>query len=332
MEDNLKYAAIEEILKEHNVKAVWEDLPVPEIDGALNLNYKGHTQRFYVEIKKELREYQLPGIFKLKKEFDPIMIITAKLYPKIRDALTEQGIGYIEMNGNIYIETENILLKIEGKQNQHMKPEKRGRAFTKAGLKTLFLFLTNENDLNDTYREIAKNAGIALGNVNRILEGLIEEGFVLRINEKDLKLINKEQLLQKWIAAYTEKLKPAIKIGNFRFNNPNDFMDWKNIMLTNTRTQWGGEPAGNIYTKYLQPEYLTMYANLNKADLIKDFRFIPDPDGNVIVYEKFWMEKEPYKNVVHPIIAYADLLATGKTRCIETAQRIYEKYIENTVQ
>jgi hypothetical protein len=40
---------------------------------------------------------------------------------------------------------------------------------------------------------------------------------------------------------------------------------------------------------------------------------------------------EPVKNLVPPLIAYADLLATGKKRCIETAQKIYEQYIEDTL-
>ncbi|MGC9342559.1 MAG: type IV toxin-antitoxin system AbiEi family antitoxin [Bacteroidales bacterium] len=58
---------------------------------------------------------------------------------------------------------------------------------------------------------------------------------------------------------------------------------------------------------------------------------MPDPEGNVLVYQKFWKEMDPEKNVLPPVIAYADLLATGKKRCIETAQKIYEQHIENTL-
>ena len=96
-------------------------------------------------------------------------------------------------------------------------------------------------------------------------------------------------------------------------------------------TQWGGEPAGDVYTKFLQPEILTLYTNEKKADLIKNYRLIPDPEGNVLVYQKFWKEMDPETSVVPPVIAYADLLATGRKRCIETAQKIYEQHIENTL-
>ena len=331
MKDNLIYTVINEILKEHKIDAFWEKPFIPEIDGALNLDYNGYKQKFYVDIKKELREFQLLKIFNLAEEYAPFMVIAENLFPKIKDALVEHRIAYIEMNGNINIETENILLKVEGKRKKYLQPEKYGRAFTKAGLKVILLFLTNENNINDTYREIAKNAGIAIGNIKLIHEGLIEQGYALKLNEKERKLTNKKELLQKWVTAYIEKLKPTIYIGNFRFNNPNGFLKWKDLNLEKTLTQWGGEGAGNIYTDYLHPEVLTLYTNEKKTDIIKEYRLLPDPDGNVIVYEKFWKDKQPFTNVVPPIIAYADLLATGNRRCIETAQKIYEQLIDNTL-
>ncbi len=331
MEDNLIYAVVNEILKEHKINALWEEPVIPNIDGALNIDYKGYNQRFYALVKKDLREFQLHQIFNLAEEFKPFLVIAENLFPKIKDALVQHGIAYIEMNGNINIETENFLLKVEGQRKKHFRPEKYGRAFTKAGLKAIFLFLINENEINDTYREIARNADIAIGNVKRIHEGLLEEGYALRVNEKELKLTNRKELLQKWITAYTEKLKPRLFIGNFRFNNPDEFINWKNLNLERTLTQWGGEGAGNIYTNYLQPEVLTLYTNEKKVNMIKEYRLLPDPDGNVIIYERFWKDNKPFNNVVPPIIAYADLLATGNKRCIDTAQKIYEQFIDNTI-
>lgn len=331
MEDNLIYTAINEILKEHKINALWKKPVIPDIDGVLSIDYGGNNKKFFVEIKKDLREFQLPQIYKLADKHKPLLVIAENLFPKIKEALIEHGIAYIEMNGNINMETENFLIKIEGRRNKYLHPKKFGRAFTKAGLKAIFLFLTNENEINDTYRDIARNAGIAIGNVKLILEGLIEEGYALRVNEKELKLTNRKELLQKWVTAYTEKLKPTLYIGNFRFNNPNDFIKWKDLNLEKTHTQWGGEGAGNIYTDYLQPEVLTLYTNEKKANLIKEYRLLPDPDGNVIVYEKFWKDKKPFKNIVPPVVAYADLLATGNKRCTETAQKIYEQLIENTL-
>ena len=329
MKDNLLHTVITEVLADQKINAFWEEKAEQDIDGIIKLEFKGHTLKFNVEIRKEIREYQLTKLFNMKTEYDPFMVIAENIFPKIKSALVEHGIAYIVLDGSINIETDNILLKVDGRRKVHHHQDKFGRAFTKAGLKALFLLLTNEIDINDTHRAIANNAGIAHGNVQYILEGLKEQGFALQLNKKELKLTNKDQLLQKWITAYNEKLKPALKVGNFRFNNPAAFKGWKEINLN--KTQWGGEPAGNIYTKFLQPEYLTLYTNEKKAGLIKNYRLIPDPEGKVIVYEKFWKEMKSGTNVVPPVIAYADLLATGKKRCIETAQKIYEQFIENTL-
>jgi len=50
-----------------------------------------------------------------------------------------------------------------------------------------------------------------------------------------------------------------------KFNNPNEFLKWKDINLERTLTQWGGEGAGNIYTDYLHPEILETQAPIQKC-------------------------------------------------------------------
>ena len=177
MEDNLIHTVINEVLPEHKIKSFWKEQLNKEYDGTIKLEYKGNTQAFYVEIKKEIREYQLPKLFQLKEKYNPLMVIAEKIFPKIKNALVEKGIAYVDMYGNIHIEAENILIKIEGKGEKYIQQKRQGRAFTKAGLKALLLFLMNEININDTYRDIAKKADIGRGNVQYILEGLIEEGF-----------------------------------------------------------------------------------------------------------------------------------------------------------
>lgn len=331
MEDKVIYTIINEIVKEHHINALWENADTKEIDGILILNYNGHEQRFNVEIKKDLRPYQLNQIFQLAQKFYPLLVIVENLYPEIKNILKNNRIAYIDLKGNMNIEGEYFLLNVEGNRQKDLHPEKHGRAFTKVGLKAIFLFLLNDDMINDTYREIARNTGIAIGNVKLILEGLIEEGYALRKNEQNLKLTNKKELLQKWIIAYKEKLKPTLHIGNFKFANPDDFINWKNLQINLNMTYWGGEAAGNIYTDYLEPEILTLYTTERKLELMKNYRLYPDPKGNVAIFEKFWLYGQENVKVVPPIIAYADLIATNERRCLETAQKIYGKFIDNTL-
>jgi hypothetical protein len=52
--------------------------------------------------------------------------------------------------------------------------------------------------------------------------------------------------------------------------------------------------------------------------------------GRVLEWRKpFWgnMATTTRPDIVHPVLVYADLLATGDARCIETAQLVYDEYL-----
>ena len=50
----------------------------------------------------------------------------------------------------------------------------------------------------------------------------------------------------------------------------------------------------------------------------------------VEVRKPFWGETlvaDPREDTVPPVLIYADLLATGDARCIETAQKLYDDHL-----
>ncbi len=56
-------------------------------------------------------------------------------------------------------------------------------------------------------------------------------------------------------------------------------------------TQWGGESAAALLTKQLSPEIHTLYTSETNDNLIKNYRLVPDTNGNIMVYERFWYTK-----------------------------------------
>ena len=52
-------------------------------------------------------------------------------------------------------------------------------------------------------------------------------------------------------------------------------------------------------------------------------------DLNVKIFKKFWENEDVNNNVVHPLLAYTDLINKGDRRCTETAQKIYDEYLQN---
>lgn len=326
---NIIQTAIDNLKKTTGFYAVWKELTRGDIDGVLTITINDKKLDFDAEVKKELRYHQLDAILNRTETGKPFIIIANKIFPKIKAYFREHRIAYLETNGNVFIEYENILIWIDGNKPLQEKKVKTYRAFTKAGIKLLFLYLLDQEWLNRPYREVAENAGVALGTVPIVITALKKLGFLVQIDDR-LKLVNKEELINRWVEAYGEKLKPNIKLGNFMLDIKS-IHNWKRIELRDANTIWGGEPAADLLTNNLNPDEFTLYTGQNTKDLIWDYQLLPQENGQVAVYEKFWKFPMNNQKTAPPLVVYADLINTGDSRCIETARIIYEQYLSKNI-
>ena len=146
------------------------------------------------------------------------------------------------------------------------------------------------------------------------------------MGKRGLRLFQKEKLLQRWVTAYPEQLRPKLTLGRFR-GNPEW---WRQKELDPLKALWGGEVAAERLTQYLQPQIVTIYTTPQQLNqLLAEYRLRKDETWDVEILNRFWKPPEmwQHKDLVHPILIYADLLATGNERNIETAKMIYDKHI-----
>ncbi len=329
--DIIVYNALEQLQRNTGITAKWHPYgtAAAKLDGKIDFRYNGEPHKVFIEVRKELRNHQLPLLEKLKETHRPLMVVAEYIFPKIKEELRKAEIGYLEANGNVFFKEGNTLLWLDGQKTARKNTGKKGRAFTKTGLRIVFHFLLNPDLINLTYREIAHHTGVGFGNINFTMTDLKEQGFLLPIDKRTLKLVNKKELLTKWMDTYEQRLKPALLIGAFRFLKKEDFLHWKKLPLENRKTWWGGEPGGDLLTNYLNPEELTLYTLEKKNDLMRHYRLIPDENGNVKAYRKFWMNNDAGGKAVPPLLVYTDLMNTGDRRCIETAQKIYNEQLQD---
>ena len=290
-----------------------------DLDGNLTILAEPHPVNFVVGVRKEVRQHQLGSLKELKELYGNFILVAERIYPKLREKLRENEISYLEENGNLFVQEKGLLLLVEG--NKPIKKEiiTRNRAFTKTGLKIVFHFLCDKELINENQRNIAKTAGVALGNIPMVIDGLKQTGFLLKRGEKFL-WQNREDLLMRWIDDYETILRPSLFSARFKSRT-----DWRQLEIDSEKTHWGGEPGGDLLTNYLRPEEFILFSSESSKELMINYKLIPDPHGEFWVYSKFFNWSG---HTAPPILVYADLMLQNDKRCRETAKIIYHEYIE----
>jgi hypothetical protein len=306
-------------------------------DALLHLAAGTATGDFKTEVKANVLPATLAQLME-KLQSENGLLVAKYISNPAKTILEEQGINYLDMAGNCFIRNDQgIFWLIRGQSLPEEARDIKHETFHKNGIKLLYALLLQEDWLNESYRFLASKANIAASTVGDILSDLKASKFLWQINEQQMALANKPELLAQWVAAFNKKLKPKLSSGKFRFANNVILQDWKKLNL-GYNAFWGGEPAADLLTHYLQPGAWTIYTNLDRRALLKELQLVPDPrQGNVEVYSIFWNEAEesfinPVLKTVSPLLVYADLTGSGDSRNLETAKRIYEQYLKDILE
>jgi hypothetical protein len=156
--------------------------------------------------------------------------------------------------------------------------------------------------------------------------------YLQALNKTEWAWKNKQELLSQWMTEYDRRLKPGLFINRFDFMRDTDYDRWKQIKLKKANTYWGAEPAAELLTGNLKPGEWTLYTTETEMELIKHYRIVPKKAGAIVVYKQFWPAQEKVQIFVPPLLVYTDLVNTGKRRNIETAQRIFNEYLQDKFQ
>jgi hypothetical protein len=269
------------------------------------------------------------------------VLVADYVNPVMAEKLREQRIQFIDTVGNAYIDLPPVYVLVAGKRRPKQKVGPKGdtnRAFDRTGLKVVFAFLCRPERVAAPYREIAATAGVAVGTVGWVINGLKNAGFIFEYgSKKGRELTNYKRLLDRWVETYPEKLRPKAYMGDFIADDP---YWWKKLDIQEFHGYWGGEIAAAHYTQHLKPAIATLYLPkeaktkfIAKTKLRAATETMFDEDARVEIYQPFWRGAAlPFMNIgkpglVPPILAYADLIATADPRNIEAAGMIYDEYI-----
>jgi hypothetical protein len=302
---------------------------IEDIDGEITLIHSKTKEKLslFINIKNEIRNNDILKLTEQKKNHSDILLLAQYISKPNREILKNQNINYLESSGNCYIHKDSIFIYINDQKVFAQRKTSNSKIYTESGMRFIYSLFLEPGLLNNTYREIASKAEIALGNVGAIIDALEKEGFIQIKNGARI-LKNKEELFNIWANDFNTTQRPHLFQRRMSFADKNMLRNWKNIELHNA--YWGGEPAANLLDKHLTPENFVMYSHLTMHQLMKTYKLIPDDiNGNVIYMLPPFKNKETPK-IADPFIIYAELIESKDSRCLEAAQRIKEKYIAPT--
>lgn len=290
------------------------------------------------EIKQNLRPANLGAlIHRMKYLGAEALLVADYVNPVIANTLRENRIWFIDSCGNGFIDCPPVYINISGQKQNASATVSLNKAFDTSGLKLVYGLLCDSKLVSSSYRDIAQKTSVALGNIGKVLGDLREAGFLMETGSGERKLINKSKLLIRWVESYPERLRPKLFIGEF-VSDKTDW--WKDITIEDFGGYWSGEVGAAKYNRYLIPQATTLYlpeqakTKLMAAARLRKATVTDDLSNFVRIYTAFWPQGVYgiAPGLAHPILIYADLIATADGRNLEAARMLYESTITEYIE
>jgi len=263
-----------------------------------------------------------------------ILIVALKITGGVGRTLRENGVNYVDAAGNCRLNIDDrYVAVIEGRRPVAREPH--GRGMGAAGYQVLFALLAMPDPENATLRDIAEQAGTALGTAAGTLKRLEDEGILVRGRSRQT-LLDRQEILERWLFGYTTQVRPKWLVGRFQTADPDPEMREQRIAEVLMEREpdlnwaWGGGAGGMRLTGYYHGLETVLLVERPPADLPRTLRALPATDGPLVLMEApaDLALAGPLEHVAHPLLVYTELLATRDERAREAAEEIRDRYLK----
>jgi hypothetical protein len=313
-------------------------------DALVDIYIEGKKHRYLVEAKARLD--RLAALGHVKAQLDELgergLLFAPYITPVMAKKCRQLNIPFLDTVGNAYLHEPGFVVYITGEKPEDLTAAALGArgGGTAAALRVVFVLLCKPDLLNARYRTIVEAANVALGAIGWVFFDLEGRGYIAGGHKKhNRRFLEPDRLFGEWVTNYPIKLRPKLNPRRFRAEDPEW---WKNADLAGQHGYWGGEIAAQKLTKYIKPQTCTLYIKPERdepriakalAKFVAANRLRADAQGEIEILDAFWnlTVNTDHPDVIPPILAYADLIATLDPRNIEVAKLIREQYIDEAL-
>ncbi len=249
----------------------------------------------------------------------PTLVFATHIRPKTADAYRRTNIQYVDAAGNAWIHFGDVLIDVKGRSQPHSRNTRvSGSLFTARRSQVIFALLTWPQLWEAPQRELARAAGVSLGQANNALALLNEAGFGPEHENR-----GQPGLLDPWTLAFPSGLAQRLTLARFR----GEIDDLKPV--GDETLYLSGEVAA---AELLRPSTMTLYVHDLNPRLAVANRWRADGKPNITVRLAFWREptnddhRARGKAVAPWPLVYADLRSSDDPRVRNVASEWREQH------
>lgn len=261
---------------------------------------------------------------------------------RVAAELKNNNIDYVDTAGNMLItKPAGAYVNVRGKKRDEDAMKTKGRLTQVAGLKILTNLLIKPEAINLPQRAIGVEAGVALGAVANVIKELRAGGYIEQTGPNTVRLIHKQELFEKWVTGYAERLRPKLIVGRFNTQTRNvaDIAADTAKTLTREYIKWAytGAFAEDTLINYYRTEELVLFIDDWNENLLQNLKWIPAREGQITVLRGFgegmFQNDTPgLLKLVAPLLIYGELIADGDNRAKEAARRVYDRFLKDLIE
>lgn len=257
-----------------------------------------------------------------------LLIASDHISEKTSISLRAAGIQYLDRSGNASIRFDDVLVDVRGrKRTSPPEPQQHRRAtnpFSPRRAQVVSALLTWPRLARATTREIARAAGVSVGQAHETMHMLTESGHLLQ-NAGTLHGLR--ELLEIWTAAYPTGLGPRLALAAFR--------DTVGAPPTGDAANEVWVSGESAVPQLIRPVTTTLYVESLDPALPVTNRWRADGPPNVFIRRKFWSVPDDNDDghrvdgirlAPWPLV-YADLMSSGDARQREVAQEWRDRHV-----
>lgn len=247
---------------------------------------------------------------------------TPHVTPKTADSFRRAGVQYLDAAGNAWIHFEDVLIDVRGRPRPTgaaPRASAAGNLFSSGRAQVVLVLLAWPDLWYSSQRDIARAAGVSLGQAHNTLALLAQAGY-----DRDRHRGGRADLLDLWAAAFPSGLAQRLTLATYR----GEIRPVKKVHAGDAPAV-SGEAA---VPELLRAARLVLYVAELDPQLAIENRWRADGDPNVVVRRKFWHTVETADGDATGIqvapwpLVYADLLASDDPRAREAAQTWRERH------